>query len=111
MAHPVHQAQLYGSLGKHHRTGAGETFQAIQAANEDVVNAPVLSFSYQPQPKLCAFRLHHPQAHHLFHTVQVDANRPGTGLEPDRALAPRPDVGAVHEDDGYSASRGRDCQA
>ena len=80
MAHHVHQAQLHGSLGKHRLNGIGETFHAIQAGDEDIPHAPVLSFSHQLQPKLCAFRLHRPQAHYLFHTLQVDANGQVQGL-------------------------------
>ena len=109
MSHHVHQAQLYGSLGKHRLNGTGKTFQTIQAGDENVLYAPVLSFSLQLQPRLCALRLHHPQAHHLSHSVEVNATRLCTGLKPDLAL--RPDVNVIHEDDGYSASRARNCQA
>lgn len=51
VAHHVHRAKLYGSVGVHRLNGLREAFKAIYAGDDDVLHAPVLEFGDHLQPE------------------------------------------------------------
>jgi hypothetical protein len=74
--------------------GLRKSLQAIDAGNEDILNASIFQLRDHLQPELRAFRLGNPQAKHFLLSGQVESNRQIDGLDAYAAI-PDFDVDAV----------------
>ena len=72
VTHHMHQAELNLGIGKNRLDCFREAFEIIDAGNEDVLNAPILSFGHDLEPELRAFCFGGPHAQDLFATIKIE---------------------------------------
>lgn len=71
----MHDAQLDAGLRIHRVDGVRETFQAVNAGNEDIVQATILQFCQHIQPELRPFIFGQPHPQQLFLAFDINAQR------------------------------------